>query len=225
MIELIIMNIISIMSFIGAIVLGVSSYKSGHLKKRRIYRIMTQRELEKRRKKVYGSSYKTIRKELLKNGLVVYGKKIPKKKIKTNDIKIQFSEEKALRPTIEKNSIIDEMYKKRNERFNYVLFLTLVSIELYIGTNEIFSTDIQMEVLYFLCVLTILVIILKRLLFYRIKKGYYGMNYEECRELMKYLLNDVDKNDIDKGKKVFNEADDYGKAKEKDPAIVGEPQY
>lgn len=51
------------------------------------------------------------------------------------------------------------------------------------------------------------------------------MNYEECRELMKYLLNDVDKNDIDKGKKVFNEADDYGKAKEKDPAIVGEPQY
>ena len=51
------------------------------------------------------------------------------------------------------------------------------------------------------------------------------MNFDECKELMKYIMNDIDRNNIDKGKKIFNETNDYGKTKEKDPVIIREPQY
>lgn len=123
------------------------------------------------------------------------------------------------------NSIVDDIYRKKKRKMNYALIVEFVGIAFYFCINIILNTDIKFEILFFLYGSFMLILLLKVLVSYRIKKGYYGMNYGECKELMKYLLNDVDKNDIDKGKKVFNDTNDYEKVKEKDPAIVGEPQY
>ena len=123
------------------------------------------------------------------------------------------------------NSIIDELYTKKKRKINYALIVGFIGIVFYYCANIIFNTDIKIEIIIFLYGSFILVLISKVLVSYRIKKGYYGMNFDECKELMLYLMNDIDKNDIDKGKRIFNETDDCSNVKERETEIVGEPQY
>lgn len=136
---------------------------------------------------------------------------------KLEDINKNFDEKQS--------SIIDKLYKKNNRMINHAIAANFLGIVIYYFTNIVLGTDIEVEIIMLLYGSTILVLILKALIYYRVKKGYYGMNYDECKELIQYLMNDIDKNDIDKGKKIFNETNDYKKARGKNPSIIGETQY
>lgn len=158
--------------------------------------------------------------------ILLIGKKgISRSIYKNNKQKERFAIDKSLHSNDKQNSIIDEIYNKKRKQSKLVLISVTVGIMIYCCKNLFFYNDIQTEVLFFLDVLLIFLLMSRFLISYRIERGYYGMNYEECKELIYYLMDDNDKNDKNKGKKIFNEIDDYNKVEEKNTEVDGKLLY
>lgn len=160
-------------------------------------------------------------KKMLKDELFVE-KKIKKKQIiyidkKGNVKKVSDSYKKQI-------SIVEEMYYKNIEQYNRASIIICASIIVYYCINIFFTNDIKIEVLILLYVLFIFIAILRFLSGYRIKRGFYGTNYAEGKEILYYLAQNSDKNDNNTGKRIFNEVVAQNEIGAKIPAN-GEPQY
>lgn len=142
-----------------------------------------------------------------------------------NRKKVQSIVNKLISSNKKPKSIVDEIYNKKQKQFDYALLSLGWGMLFYCIINKAFHTDIKIEIIIFLGGLIGLIIILRILVSYRIEKGYYGMNYEECKELIHYLMENKDKDDIDKGKKIFNEIEECNGVGQEVIAGVGELQY
>lgn len=145
---------------------------------------------------------------------------LPRKRTKKNK-RILIS---SLKDDNKSNSIVEEIYTKKIGQYNKSSSIICICIVIYYFLNIFFSTDIKIEVIIFLYALIGFTIISKVIIGYRIKKGYYGKNYEEGKEILSYLTIDKDKNDKNSGKKIYNEINQCNKA-EKRVSVEGEPQY
>lgn len=121
-------------------------------------------------------------------------------------------------------SIVEEIYYKNIEKYNRASIIIYMSIIIYYCINIFFSNNIKIEVVILLYVFWALTLILRFLIGYRVKRGYYGTNYGESKEILYYLAENRDKNDKNSGKKIFNEIDVPDNAGAKIPA-KGELQY
>ena len=120
----------------------------------------------------------------------------------------------------EQDSIIEELLNKKKKTYNNAIKLIFIAALIYCIINIIFDRNIKMEIIMFLYIFVVLIIISQLLIRYRIKKGYFGTNYEEAREIFIYLMENNNKGDKNSGKKIFNEID---KNKAKDIVPVPEP--
>lgn len=122
------------------------------------------------------------------------------------------------------NSIVEEvLYKKKKQYYN-ALCAIVFSANVYCYGDIFFHINAKTEILLFLYVIMGFIIVSGLLVSYRIKKGYYGTNYEEGKELLFYLIKNSDKNNKDSGKKIFNKPAD-NKENVNLPAMEGELQY
>ena len=126
--------------------------------------------------------------------------------------------------SLKKNSIVEEIYCKKIKQYTHAMNAIGVCILIYCINIKLFSTEIKMELLIFLFVLFGLTIILRILISYRIKKGYYGSNYEEGKEMLYYLLVDQD-NNKNSVKKIFNKMEECNNLEEKLPVSAGNWEY
>lgn len=124
-----------------------------------------------------------------------------------------------------KYSIVEEMYNKKRRRYQYAVVFLSISAGIYSCMGIFLNFNFQVEVLLLLFVLIGLIAILNSLVSYRIKKGYYGTNYGESKEILYYLKTDKNRNDKNSGKKIFNDIDAYNKASDQISEVNGEPQY
>jgi len=203
--------IIIISFFISTIIFMIDTRKKKSAKKRKI---LVEKTRKLRNKSIF-NMYKTL---LLKRCKEILDEPVDRY------LQYLLYDENKEKSTIDK-SIVDEIYNKKKQQIDWALLPAIIITHLYCAISVIYYPDIKIEILIILDVLIGLIIMSKLLLFYRIKKGYYGMNYEECKELIYYLMNDKDKNDINRGKKIFNEIEDYNKVGQEVTAVVGELQY
>lgn len=124
----------------------------------------------------------------------------------------------------EKYSIVEEIYNKKKKQYVYAIVILAISASIYCCMDIFFNFDFHFEILLFFYALIGLIAILNVLVSYRIKKGYYGTNYEESKEILYYMTEDKDKNNINPGKRIFNDIDVYNKVREQIPED-GELQY
>lgn len=111
------------------------------------------------------------------------------------------------------DSVIEELFIKKKKTYNHAIKLMFIAALLYCIINIIFDINIKNEVIILLDIVVVLMIISQLLISYRIKKGYFGTNYDEAKEILIYLIENNDKNDKNSGKKIFNEIDE-NKAKD-----------
>lgn len=125
----------------------------------------------------------------------------------------------------EQKSTVDKIYDKKKKQFNKALLALFLGMLIYYFIHILFDAGIKIGVFIILGVSIVLIITLRLLVSYRVKKGYYGMNYEECKELIYFLMDNKDNNNIDNGKKIFNEIEDCYKAGQEATVVAGELQY
>ena len=107
------------------------------------------------------------------------------------------------------NSISDMVINEKSKKNDNVMIV----MSIYVISNYCFyffiNVNIQYIVFTFLTVLIWLVLINQMLLTYRNKKGYYGTNYDEAKEII-YFIKKTSSDDINTsgGKKIFNEMEE-----------------
>lgn len=107
------------------------------------------------------------------------------------------------KPTKKQNTFVEDFYRKQKKQSLQSLFAILVYLLSYYTFSIIYKIEIQKNILIYIYIYSLLILFSKLVLYFRIKSGYYGTNYEEARELLYFLIN-INKNDLNSGKKIFN---------------------
>lgn len=122
------------------------------------------------------------------------------------------------------SSVIDDLLYKKRKKYKHAIKLVFVTALIYCITNIIFNNNIRIEVIIFLDIFAVLIIISQLLINYRIKKGYFGTNYTEAKEVLYFLKVNNNKNNKT-GKKILNEIYNTNKIPQSTLAEKGNLQY
>lgn len=105
-----------------------------------------------------------------------------------------------------KGNLIEELVKNKSQKNSKILLLlVLINICNYILNLKIPNLNSKIISL-FLTVTFGLIAFYNILIIYRSRKGYYGTNYDEAKEILYFIKQN--NNDINKGKKIFNDFND-----------------
>ena len=100
-------------------------------------------------------------------------------------------------------AILEDKAKKNSIAILGLFFSVLIYSLLYF----VFEINVKFEIFFVITVMIVMVVMNQMIITYRMKKGIYGTNYTEAKEIL-YFIKEYSKNnqDINKGKKVFDEA-------------------
>lgn len=133
------------------------------------------------------------RKEIQKLLQIMTGKKKSREKIK-----------KENPHNIYKIDIIEKFSKAQFQKNTIALISVTFCLIICLCLRTFLTIEINRMVSVILIILAWLIVIRQFLLVYRVKKQYYGTNYEEAKELLRFLIQSID-NDTHSGKYVFND--------------------
>ncbi len=85
----------------------------------------------------------------------------------------------------------------------------MLAVLIYNSLYFIFGINLKTEIFLVLTIMICMIVLHQTVITYRIKRGVYGSNYGEAKELL-YYIKEYSKNnkDINKGKKIFNEVNE-----------------
>lgn len=141
-----------------------------------------------------------------------------KKKMKSNKINEEDKEE------IKCNKNRNDDFEKINinichEIYNYKMYKIMSSLifilplsmyiyrlQDYLASNKFNNEIIKKLFIFWITFLLVLTYLYRVILKYRIKRGYFGANYQEAKEILYYIKNSND-NNRHNGKKIFDETE------------------
>lgn len=124
----------------------------------------------------------------------VYNAKI-KSKEKTKKQDLYKSKEQRLIANIYLN--------KRDDVTANCTILLLTSILIYLGTEILFKQSVDYSIIIFIILIILILLGREQIIKYRINKDYYGDNYNESMEIIKYIVKNIDKDIPPGGNKKF----------------------
>lgn len=125
--------------------------------------------------------------------------------IKLTIFKVQQHREKKLEK-VKTESVMEEFIQNKLHEIRKIYRILFTYGLLCVCIKYRFNINIEKKIFVILCVLISLIYIYKKLLRYRYRKEYFGVNYAEAKELVYFMMKPQNTDKPHKGKRIFNNA-------------------